>query len=129
MKIMLALCFTALCLTASGQTTKPIFTKDAWREYMTVSRKIVQLEAKYKSISLDTLEKKGWARLQGQAQKISGDEANQAELAADKNLASKAEPMQKEMARLRLKQQELDMHYAMPAAFPLTTKPAKKPKL
>ncbi|MFO1513527.1 MAG: hypothetical protein U1F83_11520 [Verrucomicrobiota bacterium] len=127
MKITLALCFTVVGLTTYGQATKPFFTKDTWSEYIAVTRKIVQLETKYKSISIDTLEKKGLARLQNQAQKISSDEANQAELAADKYLLSKTEPLQKEIARLRLKQQELDMRYAMPAALPLTPKAAKKP--
>jgi len=127
MKIILALCCTALCWTTYGQSTKPLFTKDAWREYITITKKIAQLDGKLKSISLDTLEQKGLTRLQCQAQKITGDEAHQAELAADKRLASKTEPLQKEMAQLRVKQQELDTRYVMPAAFPFTPKPAKKP--
>jgi hypothetical protein len=127
MKILLALCFTALCLTTFGQTAKPLFTKAAWRDYIVITKKIAQLDARLKSISLDTLEQKGLARLQCQAQKISGDEAHQAELAADKNLASKTEPLQKEMAQLRVKQQELDRRYVMPGAFPFTPKPSRKP--
>lgn len=127
MKIFLALCFTALCLAAHGQTTKPLFTKDAWRDYITITKKIAQLDAKVKFISLDTLEKKGFTRLECQAQKITSDEAHQAELEADKTLASKVVPLQKEMAQLRVKQQELDTRYAMPAAAPFAPKPAKKP--
>ena len=127
MKIFLALTFTALCFAAYGQTAKPLFTKDAWRDYIATTRKIAQLDARLKSISLDTLEKKGLVRLQCQAQKITGDVAHQAELDADNSLASKAEPLQKEMARLRVKQQELDTRYLMPTAFPFTPKPAKKP--
>lgn len=127
MKIFLALSFIALCLTTYGQTTKPLFTKDAWRDYIAITKKIAQLDAKVRFISLDTLEQKGLTRLQCQAQKITSEEAHQAELAADKQLASKAEKLQKEMAQLRVKQQELDTRYAMPAAFPFTPKPAKKP--
>ena len=127
MKILLALCFTALCLAAHGQTPKPLFTKAAWRDYIAITKKIAQLDTKMKFISLETLEKKGLTRLQCQAQKISSDEAHQAELEADQTLASKVEPLQKEMAQLRAKQQELDTRHAMPAAFPFTPKPAKKP--
>jgi hypothetical protein len=128
MKIILALCFTAMCLTTYGQTAKPFFSRDAWLDYMSISRKILQLETKVKSISLATLEKKGLARLQGQAQKIPSEEANQAELDADKNWASKTGPLQTEIARLRLKQQKLDNLYAMPVAAPGTPKPTKKTK-
>lgn len=127
MKILFTLCFTALWLAAYGQTTKPLFTTDAWRDYIALTKKIAQLDAKVKSISIDTLEQKGLTRLQCQAQKITSDEAHQAELAADKQLASKTEPLQKQMTQLRLKQQELDTRYAMPTAFPFTPKPAKKP--
>lgn len=70
---------------------------------MAINKKIAQLEAKAKALSLDTVEKKGLTRLQGQAKKISNDEANQAELAADKDLMSKTEQLQKDIARLRLK--------------------------
>ncbi len=128
MKMILALCFAALCLTTHGQTTKTFFTKGAWHDYMAINKKIAQLEAKAKALSLDTVEKKGLTRLQGQAKKISNDEANQAELAADKDLMSKTEQLQKDSARLRLKLQELDMRYAMPSPLPATPKPAKKSK-
>jgi hypothetical protein len=128
MKIILTLWFTALCLTTYGQTAKPFFSRDAWLDYMAISKKILQLETKVKSISLATLEKKGLARLQGQAKKISSDEATQAELDADKNWASKTGPLQTEIARLRLRQQKLDNLYAMPVAAPVTLKPAKKTK-
>jgi hypothetical protein len=128
MKIILALCFTALCWTTAGQTAKPFFPRDVWLDYMTISKKIVQLETRIKSISLATLEKKGLARLQGQAQKISSDEAYQAEREADKNWAYKTEPVRTEIARLKLKQQNLDNLYVMPVAAPIIPKPAKKPK-
>ena len=128
MKILLALCFTALCLPAPGQTTRSLFTKDVWRDYMAINKKMARLEAQVKSISLDTLEKKGLVRLQSQARKLSSAEAMQAERAADKALASKSEPLQKEIARLRLQQQALEMRYAMPAALPFQPEPAKQPK-
>lgn len=128
MKIIFALCFTALGLTVYGQTKNALFTKDTWREYIAINKKIVQLEARVKSISLDTVEKKGLTRLLGQAQKISSDEAHAAERAADKNLASKTEPLQREITRLRNKQHELEMRYAMPAELRSPPNPATQPK-
>ena len=128
MKIIFALCFAALCITTYGQTAKRSFSKDTWGDYIAISKKIEQLETKVRTLSLDTLEKKGFVRLQGQAQKISGDEANQAELAAEKNFVSKTAPLQKEIARLKSKQQELAGLYAMPPPLPVMPKPAKKAK-
>jgi hypothetical protein len=128
MKIVLALCFAALCLATYGQTAKPFFSRDTWRDYIANSKKIVQLEAKLKCLSIDTMEKKGLARLQGQAQKLTGDQVQQAELEADKNWASKTESLKADIARLKLKQQNLENLYAMPAPGQVAPTPAKKSK-
>jgi hypothetical protein len=78
------------------------------------------------AFSIATVEKKGLARLQGQAQKISSDQVQKAEREADKNWAIKTEPLKKEIARLKLKQQYLENSYAMPVAAPVQPQPAKK---
>lgn len=128
MKILAALGLAFLCLSTCGQTPKPIFTRDTWLNYMANSKKIAELEARMTSISIATIEKKGLVRLQGQAHKISGDQAHKAELEADKNWATKTEPLKKEIARLKLKQQYLENLYAMPVAAPVQPQPARKTK-
>jgi len=126
MKFMLALCFTALCLTAPGQSAKPFFTRGDWLDYIATSKKIAKLETKIKYIYIATVERKGLIHLQGQAQKLSSEQVYQSDLDANKDWGSKTEPLQKEIARLKLKQQELDNLYAIPPAPPFTPNRPKK---
>jgi hypothetical protein len=128
MKIIFSLCFAALCLTTHGQTAKPIYSRDAWLDYIANAKKIAQLEAKVKSIYLDNLEKKGLARLQGQAQKISSEQVYQIESDANKSWEIKTKPIQAEIDKCKLKQQEIENHYVMPTLGPASPNPIKQTK-